>query len=367
MNTLNAVNTTGGNHGYIGIVMNNILYATLSPTPYNTPDDPGQLPALAGTAAQRDEQLRQFEERRRIHTNHNNMDDALKGIIIDTIEDPYLCEMRNKYTGYLGVTTRDLLDHLLDRYGKITPADIEECKKRMNEAIDTTQPIDVYFHKIDECIQYAANGKVAFTPEQILQTTYHAVNTSGMYHDACCEWHKKPSIDKTWDNFKAFIASEYHELKELQWTGQGGQSFHGAHNAIDITQALNNLALAATTDRDIVAKLMATNQQLVNTNKTLMDQLRQALDNNTKLIAALATTGTTDNTMTRTVGTNGPHKKFNREEWVANLDPNGYCWTHGYKVANGHNSQTCVGKLKDHNDAATRSNNLGGSQKGKAT
>jgi hypothetical protein len=238
----------GGNHGHIGIVMNDILYATLSPTPYQAPVDPGQLPILVGTAAQRDDQLRQFEEQQRIYANHNNMDDALKSIIIDTVDDPYLCEMRNKYTGYLGVTTRDLLDHLLDRYGKITPADIEECKRRMNEPIDTTQPIDVYFHKIDDCIQYAADGKVAFTPEQIAQTTYHAISTSGMYNDACREWRKKPTIDKTWDNFKAFIATEYHDLKELQRTGGGAHSFHGAHNVIDITQALDNLALAATTD-----------------------------------------------------------------------------------------------------------------------
>jgi hypothetical protein len=66
------------------------------------------------------------------------MDGALKTQVINTIQDTYLSEMRNKYTGYLGVTTHDLLDHLLDRYGKITPADIEDCKRRINEPIDST-------------------------------------------------------------------------------------------------------------------------------------------------------------------------------------------------------------------------------------
>ena len=101
------------------------------------------------------------------------------------------------------------------------------------------------------------------------------------------------------------------------------------------------------------------------TNKTLTDQLRQALDNNTQLIAALATQGITAPTPTSTTGTTGPRKKFNKADYEAKLDPNGYCWTHGYRVTNGHNSHNCAGKLKDHQDEATRNNNLGGSQKGK--
>ena len=30
------------------------------------------------------------------------------------------------------------------------------------------------------------------------------------------------------------------------------------------------------------------------------------------------------------------------------MDPMGYCWTHGYKVRYGHNSTTCTNKRKGH-------------------
>jgi uncharacterized protein (DUF433 family) len=170
--------------------------------------DPGALPTipLGATKAVREQLHTEHHEERRIFDNHHNMDDALKAQVIDTIQDAYLCEMRNKYTGYLGVTTRDLLDHLLDRYGKITPADIEDCKRKMIEPIDSTQPIDI--QRIDECIQYAVDGQVAFTAEQILQTAYHAVSTSGYYNDACKDWRKKVAVNKTWANFKSFVAAE---------------------------------------------------------------------------------------------------------------------------------------------------------------
>jgi hypothetical protein len=206
----------GGQHGHIGLIMNAPLYATLTATPYNAPADPGAAPIFAAnaTVARRELLTNQHKESRRIFENHVNMDDALKAQVIDAINDTYLCEMRHKYTGYLGITTRDLIDHLLDRYGKITPADIENCKRRMIAPIDSTQPIDIFFQRIDECIQYADDGQVAFTAEQILQTVYHAVSTSGYYNEACKEWRKKDPAHKTWTLFKTFFAAEYHDLKE---------------------------------------------------------------------------------------------------------------------------------------------------------
>jgi hypothetical protein len=109
--------TLGGRqHGHIGLIMTPILYATLSNTPYTNPADPGTTPnyAPAGvreTTAQREAHQSQHKEAQRIYENHQNMHDALKSQVIDTINDTYLCELRNKYTGYLGVSTRDLFDH----------------------------------------------------------------------------------------------------------------------------------------------------------------------------------------------------------------------------------------------------------------
>ena len=58
------------------------------------------------------------------------MKDALKSIIIDAVDEVYNGELRNKFTGYFRITALYLLDHLLNCYEKITPTDVEECKKR---------------------------------------------------------------------------------------------------------------------------------------------------------------------------------------------------------------------------------------------
>ena len=365
----------GGAHGHIGLIMTAALYATLTATPYVVPVDPGVIANIPpnSTGAAREQLRTEHKEARRIYDNTTNMDDALKGQVIDTIDDAYLCEMRNKYTGYLGVTTRDLLDHLIDRYGKITPADLETNKKRMNEPIDATQTIDIFFKRIDDCIQYADDGEVPFTPEQILQTTYHAVSTCGHYTDACKIWRKKQANAKTWPLFKTYFAEEYHDLKEQQKVNTSQTQFHGANAVVDISTALDNLAMAATTDRDIVAQLTESNKQLVAMNTTLTAQLKSAMENNSMLIKKLGNT-TIKNTpnasktpkpakaMTIAYDRNAP---FDHTKWLASLDPAGYCWTHGYRVQVGHDSKNCKGKLGGHKDEATRADIMGGSTKGK--
>ena len=46
-------------------------------------------------------------------------------------------------------------------------------------------------------------------------------------------------------------------------------NFHSANAAVDITQALDNLAMAAISDRNIVAQLTNINQQLTTPNTNL--------------------------------------------------------------------------------------------------
>ena len=175
---------------------------------------------------------------------------------------------------------------------------------------------------------------------------------------------KKPANSKTWQTFKRFFAAEYHDLKEQQKVNASQNNFHGANAAQDITQALDNLALAATTDRVIVLQLTTSNQQLTNANKLLTEQLQQVLATNATLVTKLGT-----QTAVTPPGNNnhrGGRKPFNQAEWESKLNPDGYCWTHGYRVQHGHSSQNCKCKMGGHQYTATRNNTQGGSTKGKA-
>ena len=68
----------------------------------------------------------------------------------------------------------ELIDHLMDIHGKTTPIDIMDNKYWMEESTDTYQPIDVYFKRIDNSVQFGAYEKTPYKTDQILQMVYHA-------------------------------------------------------------------------------------------------------------------------------------------------------------------------------------------------
>ena len=63
--------------------------------------------------------------------NHVNMYIALNTILLEAVDNFYLHELQNGYTGYLGVTRMDLINHLMDPCGKITLIYIKNNKDRM--------------------------------------------------------------------------------------------------------------------------------------------------------------------------------------------------------------------------------------------
>ena len=75
-------------------------------------------------------------------------------------------------------------------------------------------------------------------------------------------------------------------------------NFHSANSSVDITQALDNLAMTEISDRDIVAQLTKINQQLTTTNTNLSAQLQTFLATNAVLVAKINAAPTASTTST---------------------------------------------------------------------
>ena len=103
------------------------------------------------------------------------MDEALKDQIIGNIEDTYIAEPQNKYTGLMVLKMIDLVHHLMDRYGKIVETNLKENRKRLNETLDTNIPNVKYFEIIYECIQYLYSVKKPYTLSHIIKNSYNMV------------------------------------------------------------------------------------------------------------------------------------------------------------------------------------------------
>ena len=94
--------TLGGvAHVHIALIMKATLYVTLSPIAYIAPVEPPLTLVVPPTATNADRQqlCDQHMEEQLIYTNHINMDDALKTQLLDAVEDPYVSQLCDRYTG----------------------------------------------------------------------------------------------------------------------------------------------------------------------------------------------------------------------------------------------------------------------------
>ena len=83
----------------------------------------------------------------------------------------------------------------------------------MNKLINSSQPINLFFQRIDDCVQYASDGQFAFTNGQILHTAYHGVSTSGHYTDAFKDWRKRPLREKNVGALKNILCRRVSRLE----------------------------------------------------------------------------------------------------------------------------------------------------------
>ena len=82
--------------------------------------------------------------------------------------------------GFHGVSAKNLVDHLMESFGKIRASDLEACRQAVADPIEVDLPIGVYFQWVEDAIQFSKDGKTSFTPAQIVHTEYHAVNKTGI-------------------------------------------------------------------------------------------------------------------------------------------------------------------------------------------
>ena len=99
------------------------------------------------------------------------METALKNQIVATFDELYLKTMQNEYTGFANVSTLDLLNHLFQRYGRVTPEDTHKNDERLKQSWDVTQPFEHLVEQIEEAVTYADAAREPYTNAHFFSST----------------------------------------------------------------------------------------------------------------------------------------------------------------------------------------------------
>jgi hypothetical protein len=347
----------GGNrHGHLGIIMTNEEYFAIAFDVFPVPNNPGPLAAVVAgmTAAVIAEMTRLHREATQVYRTYHNVDQAIKKLIIESFDDAYLNDLSDEIVGYANCTSLQLLTHLLTYYAMIAPTELTQNYKRLNTPYDPNQPIEMLFQQIQDARAFAVAVGQPYGAAMIVNVAYTLIFNTGLFPDDFRAWQSRSIAGKTWAQFKLDFATAHREFRLTnQTTQQSG--FHSANIMIeqgrdesmqDTVDAIAQLSTETASDRGTVATLNTTNAKLA-----------------TQLEAAHAQIAQLKNEIATLKNKIKPAWQGQRPVKTTNI--NSYCWSHGYQVAKLHTSATCNIKNSRHQDAANKSNTMGGVQCGK--
>ena len=370
----------GGDHGYLGLVLTDAEYETISNTPFTAPNYPNALTIPTGTDQVEALNLREkYKEERRTYLECKNVEKALQRHIQDAIEDKYLESLVDEDTQLIQDDIPDVLQYLFETYGKIPS---EEVKQREMEIRSMTfnpaDPMILLFNPLEKLKKMAEAAQIAYTEEQILDMGLTVVRNTRDFEKALGDWESLAAAHKTWTRFKQHFKDAQKQLKAIRGPTMQQAGYHHANSLAqqlrtDIQQrdqdlltvlqhAIESNATTAPSEpsppsvASTEISAMTEHHQQVNAVRTDPVQLEilkilQQMQQNMSVQPYVAPTE--DNRRT-----NRPPRKTPDNTTFRRKNTSQYCWTHG---ACGHSSNTCRAKANGHQDTATLENRMGGS------
>ena len=302
MTNAGSITTTlgGGQHGYIGMFMDNAEYTAISNggEQFNIPEHPGeQGNAPAGlTAPQIANRNHTYDQRVKTFREYEAVANAIRKLMIKAIPSILINELSDDVHGFAQVQPSEILDYLVLNYGTPTQNDIEKNRDALNNKWNPDDGIHALWDHVRSVAQFADSAGEPITNAVKMRLTLKVLETSGVMDAPCADWIKKAEADKTWNNFRIhFNRAEKERLRKLT-AAQAGYNPNNAANAA--TQP-------PPTDPNQCTPCVVT-------------------ENNVKMY---------------------------------------YCWTHGLGKNRNHTSPTCKNKADGHKDEATADNMMGGNNK----
>jgi hypothetical protein len=289
-----------------------------------------------------------------VYRTYHDVDQAIKKLIIKSFDDAYLNALSDEIVGYANCMPLQLITQLLTYYAMIAPHELTQNYERLNTPYDPNQPIETLLQQIQDTHSFAVAGGQPYGSAMIVNVAYILIFNTGLFPDACRAWQSRAIAGKTWVQFKLDFTTVHSGFRLTNQTAQQS-GFHSANMMIeqgcdesmqDTVDAITPLATSTASYRGTVATLTTTNAKLATQLEAAHAQIAQLKNE----IATLK---------------NKIKPDWQGQRPVKTMNNDSYCWSHGYQVAKSHTSATCKMKKSGHQDAANKTNTMGGVQWGK--
>ena len=221
----------GGVHGHLSLLMSADKYLLLSGSPFEAPQHPGDAPthAVNATISRITETNRQYHAALREITTYRTVHAKLKQQILTAVPDLYLNSLEDDLMGYADVDAVDMIEHLDDRYAKITPDKIENNRQSLSLPWNPDTKIEDLWLRITTAQLFATNAGIAIPDDTAIFLTLQMFEKEQLFTMYCDTWRDMEIEERTLPKFKIhFEKANKGRLRKLTADRAG---YHGAANA----------------------------------------------------------------------------------------------------------------------------------------
>jgi len=178
----------GGANGHLGLVCTPTTYQSLVPnaTVYTRPTNPGRLVLRDGLTQYQIAQARdQHQETTRVFREVLGVERTIIQQSVVAVEPKFLRALRTPGTNKLNRTIPQILQHLFDTYGDVTPSDLRELTSRVeNLSFPSTEPVDTIFSEIEDLAAIADISGAPLSATQRVNMAYIHFQKALLYKSA---------------------------------------------------------------------------------------------------------------------------------------------------------------------------------------
>ena len=366
----------GGDHGYLGLVLSDADYGALTGHAFVPPAFPGPLAIPPGLdAVQAAQAVEHHRESQLNYKECKDVEKALQRHILTSMERKYLRPLINEDTGLLHDDIPVILDYLFDNYGTVTPEEVKEEEKTVEDInFSPADPMITIYNPIEKLAKLAIQAGMPYSAEQKVNLGLTIIRKTRDFEKGQQEWNDLAPHLKDWAHFKTHFHNAQRDLKRIRGPSMQQAGFVQAnHLAEELRTALNSNQIEVmnmlakleqkddTTTPSTVSETLSLSQiseesaNLVQT-PNFTERLVQLME---KMESTMQAISEQHNQRGGTKRGSGTTQKTPDNASFHRKKTSKYCWTHG---ACDHTGEECNNRAPGHKASATKENKMGGSK-----
>jgi hypothetical protein len=166
----------------------------------------------------------------RVYRECKNVEKALLRHVQNAIEEKYIEHLLDEDTGLIEVDIPQALDYLFLNYGKVPSEEVKEKEAEvLNLSFNPAEPMVLLYRPIEQLQKLAISAGIPYSKEQRLEFGLTSVRNTRDFEKGLSDWNALPLTSKTWVQFKTHFKKAQEELKAIRGPTMQQAGYHHAN------------------------------------------------------------------------------------------------------------------------------------------